>query len=690
MNAFEYIHVSLHGHFDNKLAVPFTFNPGAGKERWESSLPDPEAIIGNFMSARECYVMWQNAHGHYYAVITNDLLDARAGRVMVTLMVENGCAVNGRVIFSALSALKKTFLEDRTLSDEAVRQVLITAGLPETPLRLTAWDFDAAAAEAVPASSIRPLCYRTYLSTRELETVFSFPNQPEYTRFRYVVVITATASLRPGLNVERLTAPVKKQYTVICPKGVTTTKDIVSEGDRITLKFTKEGYNSRKETITVGTPSPYVKTDGSALIVKTPAESGMGFTRRVRVSVKNAKGGLINGYTMSVNDRSVNTMEPFIELSEQDLQPGKKIEIQVASNNFNPLKAEYLPEELPGDGCIELVLIPIEQGITLRLDFGEGRVFEQQISIEKNTPEYSQLHSGNFHGFRAHRQANPAYGEVYNVDVRSSSKPVAPEFANVSGRNDQNETRRRIVPQFERATPADKAAAEKEKEKAAMSVPEKTVREPIIPTVKPEKKRKADDDDQSEKASMMLKMICIGACIVAVILAAIFIIPPLIKPSTEQLPSTEQQAEGAVVAETDQPAAAPAQPAATPEASATVTPVVSDDVKADYAYLNENRSWKRDALKSDAVRQLYDAIVAGNIDAMANNDYFAVEGNCTNKDASKVIELVWAAKGSPNQKSNERILTKAEKSGAINMWDLFDALSRARPANPNKDPRPRR
>lgn len=689
MNPFDYIHVALHGHFDNKLAVPFTFNPGAGKERWESSLPDPEAIIGNFMSARECYVMWQNANGHYYAVITNDLLDARAGRVMVTVMIENGCAVNGRAVFSALSALKKTFLEDRTLSDEAVRQVLITAGLPETPLRLAAWNYDAEAAEAVPAGSIRPLCYRTYLSTRELETVFSFPNQPEYTRFRYVVVITATASLRPGLNVERLTAPVKKQYTVICPDGVTTTKDVVSEGDRITLKFSKEGYNSRKETITVGTPSPYVKTDGSAMIVKTPAESGMGFTRRVRVSVKNAKGGLINGYTMSVNDRSVNTMEPFIELSEQDLQPGKKIEIQVASNNFNPLKAEYLPEQLPGDGCIELVLVPIEQGITLRLDFGEGRVFEQQISIEKNTPEYSQLHSGNFHGFRAHRLANPAYGEVYNVDVRSSSKPVAPEFANVSGRNDQSENRRRIVPQFERATPADKAA---EKEKADMTVPEKVVKEHVEIPTKPEKEKKTDDS-QDEKASMMFKVVCLGICIVAIILAAIFIIPPLIKPASEK-PATEQTADSVITAEavvqpggqTDE-AAAPAPE--DPETRATA-PVVSDDVKADYAYLNENRSWKRDALKSDAARALYDAIVAGNIDAMANNDYFAVEGNCTNKDAAKVIELVWAAKGSPNQKSNERVLSKAEKSGAINMWTLFDELSRVRPADPNREPRPRR
>lgn len=687
MSAFDYIHVSLHGHFDNKLSVPFTFNPGtAGSPRWEASLPDPEAIIGNFMSARECYVLWRNEMGHYFSVITNDLLDARAGRVMVTLMVENGCALPGRAVFTTLSGLKKAFLEDRTLSDEAVRQVLISANVPEQPLRLPAWDFKPADA---PAASIRPLCYRTYLSTRELETVFSFPDQPEYSRFRYTVVITATASLRPGLNVERLTAPVKKLYSVVCPEGASASKEIVSEGDRFTLTFSKEGYNPRKETITVGTPSPYIRTEGSALIVKTPQESGMGFTRKVRVSVRNAKGGLINGYTMSVNDRSVNTMEPFIELSEQDLVPGRKIEIQVASNNFNPLKVEYLPEELPEEEALELVLVPIEQGITLRLDFGEGRVFEQQISIEKNTPEYSQLHSGNFHGFRAHRQANPAHGEVYNVDVRSSNKPVAPEFANVSTANDRGGDRKRVVPQFERATPDVKAANAENKGKSRMTLAEKPVQEPVEKPRKPAKEEKKNEEGD-EKASLMLKLICLGICIVAIVLAAIFIIPPLIKPATSQMSATEQQAEGQVAPETPaaQPAEAAPQPAAVPAAAAAVS--VSPELQADYEYFNANRAWKRDAIKSDEGRKLYDAIVAGDIEAIASNDYFAVAERCTNKDAANVVDLIWASKGTPNQHSNERALKRAEKSGSINMWSLYEDLARARPAQPNTDPRPRR
>ncbi len=126
-------------------------------------------------------------------------------------------------------------------------------------------------------------------------------------------------------------------------------------------------------------------------------------------------------------------MDPFIELSKKDLQPGTEVEITVQSNNYRTLKLKKPSAEMLVTEELELVMQPIEQGVTLRLDFGDGRVFEQQISIEKNTPEYNRLHSGNFHGFRAHRLVTQDDSEVYNVDVRITSRPVAPNFESARG-----------------------------------------------------------------------------------------------------------------------------------------------------------------------------------------------------------------------------------------------------------------
>lgn len=119
-----------------------------------------------------------------------------------------------------------------------------------------------------------------------------------------------------------------------------------------------------------------------------------------------AKGAPLNGYTITLNGRPVNTMEPCLVFLEKDLMPGEEVDLLVQSNNYRPLKLKKPTEEMLATEELELVMQPVEQGVTLRLDFGDGRVFEQQISIEKNTPEYNRLHSGNFHGFRAHRQAD--------------------------------------------------------------------------------------------------------------------------------------------------------------------------------------------------------------------------------------------------------------------------------------------
>ena len=53
------------------------------------------------------------------------------------------------------------------------------------------------------------------------------------------------------------------------------------------------------------------------------------------------------------------------------------------SNNYRTLKLKKPSAEMLVTEELELVMQPIEQGVTLRLDFGDGRVFEQQISIEK-------------------------------------------------------------------------------------------------------------------------------------------------------------------------------------------------------------------------------------------------------------------------------------------------------------------
>ncbi len=684
MPKYGYIRVSLSEIISGQPNMIYSYPTGEDIDA--EAVFDGTKAIREFLNLRECYAQWSSPRGHYFSLVTPNPASADGSCFVITLRLDNECALSGRRTAQLLGELKKALVEDRSLSDDAVEHCFVSAGVPAEPERLKSWQYVRPLTSA--SAPKQPLCYRTYASSSELDATLSFPSQVEYACYDRVLVVPATASLRPGSRLDRITAQVKREYTVIAPVGCSPSRIVVADGERLTLTFTKAGFNPRSENISVGAPSPYVRYEGPALRVKTAAESGMGFVRRVPLEVRSSKGIPVNGYTINVNGRPVNTMEPYIEITERDLSPDGTTEIQVASNNYKPLKVLKSPAELINCEKVELVLEPVEQGITLRLDFGGGRIFTQEITLEKNTPEYSQLHSGNFHGFRAHRLTVAGNAEVYNVDMKSPSRQSAPaaQLAAVSSDAHAAATShvqqpqapaRPVAPVFDRATPdmgkkrKDKArnARELRKEIAADTdnqpvVPDNTVEETVV------------GDKHSSKglwAVVIVLVLIIAGCI------AYFLLPD----SGEQHMAQEvtQEELDAVAATADSQPVAAAAPAAP-----------SADEIADVAYLNDNtKTWKSSELKTDKYKALITAISSGDIDAVVNHEYIIVDKNLNNRIARSIADMLWAAKGSPNESSNIKAMKKyVSEDGTVNVWDLYEALARVKPTEPNPAPRPRR
>lgn len=581
-----------------------------------------------------------------------------------------------------LGELKKTLVEDRSLSDDAVEHCFVSAVAPAEPERLKSWQYVRPLTSA--SAPKQPFCYRTYASSSELDTTLSFPSQVEYACFDRVLVVPATASLRPGSKLDRITAPVKREYTVIAPVGCTPSRIVVTDGERLTLTFTKAGFNPRSENISVGAPSPYVRYEGPALRVKTAAESGMGFVRRVPLEVRSSKGIPVNGYTINVNGRPINTMGKYIEITERDLSPDSTTEIQVASNNYKPLKVLKSPAELINCEKVELILEPVEQGITLRLDFGGGRIFTQEITLEKNTPEYSQLHSGNFHGFRAHRLTVAGNAEVYNVDMKSPSRPVAQTVQAVANTAETHSSTassvqqpqaptRPVAPVFDRATP-DMGKKHKEKARNARELhKEITVgTDSQSETIDNEVEETVVGDKHSNKGLwfvvIMLVLIIAGGI-------AYFLLPDS-EPSQEFGQEVTQEELNAEIAATGSQSATSAVPA---------TSAPSADEAADIAYLNDNtKTWNVAELKTDKYKALITAISSGDIDAVINHEYIIVDKHLNNRIARSIADMLWAAKGSPNENANIKAMKKyVGEDGNVKVWDLYEALARVKPTEPN-------
>ncbi|MCM1521652.1 MAG: hypothetical protein NC039_03245 [Muribaculaceae bacterium] len=665
MAEYPYIHIALRGPSEGQTRTLFTY-PAEDKDapQWDSVMVEPGAAIKRFLNATECYVLQSSDKGHYISLITAD--PAESGKwMMVSILVNNGCSLTGRQVLDTLENLKNILIDNPDRTEQAVDVALIEARVPRLPVELRSWLYTPSDEEQSVEAG-----YRTYISPKELEQIFAFPSQPEYGKFRCVLVVSATTSLRPGVKMPRITVPVRHQYSVECPEDVRVSRDLVYDGDTLEITYEKEGYDSHREKITVGEPSAYTKVEGAKLMIRTAAQTGIRFVRRVRVKVVSSKGGDLRGYTITLNGRLINTMTPYIDFTPRDLPAGEEVDIRVESNNYKPLKLKYPTEEMLSTDELVLELQPVEQTVTLRLDFGDGRVFTQEISIEKNTPEYNRLHSGNFHGFRAHRQVTTDNTEVYNVDVRLTNPPVAPNFE--TGRDQQtredSENRHRS-PMFENIS--DESADEK----------------PVVDTTLPiDPRREAaydnvnvDTDDDGEDSVPVYRRKgflwgVIGAIVIVAVVAAALLIPDSGEDEAVTTELLSEQADSIAAGA----AAAPVAPA-TPEE------------QADIDYLNDNPVWNLSRLKSPMGTALAKAMTDGDLNALAENDYFAVRGRCSNAKAIQIVEMAWTAIGSPNERGNRNRLSNTAKTGEIDLHKLIDSMAKVRPSeNPNESPRPQK
>lgn len=673
MSDFSYIQIALRGEVQGATRTIYSYpSEGAPVDpHWNAMMAEPEAVMKRFLNATECYVLQSAPTGHYMSLITRNPLHPEEGYVMISLLIDNSCSLTGRQVMNIFNNLKRTLLEEDLRTDAAVNASLQAASVPVEPVHLESWTYRPPEGET---HNIAEAAYRTYISVQDLESIFSFPAQPDYASYRCILVVSATTSLRPGARMPRLTAPIRKQFSLICPPGVTASQTLAYDGDRITLTYSKQGFNTHKETIVAGIPSVYTKYEGSTINIRTAAQTGIRFVRRIPVRVLSTKGDPLQGYTITVNGRSIPTMDPFIEFTEKDLAEGSEVEIRVVSNNYRPLKLNQSSEKLLAMDELMLELNPVEQGITLRLDFGDGRVFEQQISIERNTPEYTSLRAGNFHGFRAMRQVTGDNSEIYNVDL-STPAPAPAAVSGPTAETDPEQTP--IAPKFENIS--DEQSPEEETPRidtTPISVARRDERNLHDQSATPHAVDDDDDDDDDvnpRRSRRTLLFLCCFIAVVAIVIAGLWIFRQGDNAPAATDPQMEEIAQSDSVA-----AAAPAGP---------MTP----EEQADADYLNSSPVWDLERLKSPMGIALAKALTEGNLEGVATNDYFTVNGRCTNPRANEIVDMAWRAIGSPNQHGNSRKMRGSVKKGSVNLRELSDAMARIRPAEqPNERPRPRK
>lgn len=707
---FPYLNLSLRYLHGAKSTTVFSYPSGetAVKAPFNSA-----AIVAGFMNLEEFYVTGCHEGKRFFTFVNVDDTKQSDDRLELTITAGSDILISGRSLLNFFNNIKTMLDGDEPFNDETMENVLLRSGFEEEPLR-------GSIAYAGNSLEGKP-CYKQFVSASELGNLLSFPRQSGYASYSEVAFVPVTAVANPQNQIPQITQPLAQTFSVVCPKDVKPSAETVELTDHLALTYTRTGFEPATVTFEVGTTNRYVRILGAALIVNDAEKAGIVFTQRVAYKVVSAKGGLVKTYTILINGRTATRADGIFEVASTDFTNNGMVNIQVSSTNYFTTSVDYTSEELFTMQPLEIVLVPEQLTVVLRLDFGGGRVIEQQLMLEKASTEYRNLRAGNFHGFRAHRLMG-GEPETYNVDAQSGVRQA------VQGATTLND-------RFANHAEGEKPAEEKEVQKVQKSAAElraerqqaevvaeqkEAVEKPFVPE-KENKNDKTDrdgkghrsfayandipkkideladdpdDDDERESRSKISPMLLAVIAVVLIVAGIVWYLFTLL-PSADD---ADDQAEGVditqnvtdstqkIVVTDDIPGQEPSanEPAAQQPAGPTA------DEQADVAYLNANSVWKLSDLKSQRYRDFFTTLGEGDIQTILESDYFAVENQGTNVKAQKVADYLWEAKGTFAEKRNVNEMKKLKEKESIDVNALYESLSRMRDAKPNTEPRPKK
>lgn len=622
-----------------------------------SDIQIPHGIPSHFLNLSEGFLL----HSHADRIIfTYFNLANPVQPVAASVAYGSPELVAGRPVVNLLAALRAHMASGASVSEAEIYSLVTKAEFPDRSPR--------APQRRPPFAADGPLAWTTYMSGSDLASIFTFPCQKAYAPYGAVLVLQPTAIANPESPLPRITSELSRSLWAVCPEGVTVSRNPVESTDKIAVTYTRPGFSPAVETVDVGMTSRFARISGPALLISTAEKAGIEFKRKVSYSVTNDSGVPVASHTVLVNGRTAVRDADSFMIASADLE-GNKAEVTISATNFRPVTVQLTPDMLSSDQPLEITLLPERRGTLLRLDFGDGRIFENNVVFQKNDPEYRLLRAGRFHGFRAHRIMG-SEPETYNVEVNTTAAPVM----------DMTQRSEPVAP----AITKEPAEAPREPERRPLKSPDIRVAEECPAT--------ADDEPEENTPSRRTARIWTRRIVVlALFLVAIGGLAWYIT-RTQQNPVAVSQssftADSAAAFPDAEPALEP-QPtpgAAAPETAAAAAP--AEGMGNDLAYFNNNAVWRRADLTTDAGRAFFDTMVSGDIDAIASSDYFAVQGRATNPKAVQIVELLWAAKGTGTQNSNQRVLTARRKSAEINLSEVYELLARYRDSNPNTSPRP--
>ena len=303
------IKVDLYGQFDDdtrhectypvKLASQYSFTE---ETVWAKSIVDPRGLHGKACKpGTECYVMWANQYGNYFSYITRNPRDSRGGMAMVTFFVSRNKVCDGRDILSSLRKLSDRLIVNGDYSysgiEEDITNLRMSRSTHVIPQRAVAKD----------VSSTEPrIGFKEYTDTKELEEIFTFIEQKEYSSYDKIILVKRE-DVKENIMVPRISSELIRYYTVENAANAFSDPSYVYDTQSFKVTYKKDNCDSQ----VVECHPPFVNNkiytvDGNVITLKTAEEVNVQFTKTFYFSIRKTNDG--RGYdedkiSISVNGR---------------------------------------------------------------------------------------------------------------------------------------------------------------------------------------------------------------------------------------------------------------------------------------------------------------------------------------------------------------------------------------------------
>lgn len=424
------IKVDLYGQFDDdtrhectypvKLANQYSFTE---ETVWAKSIVDPRGLHGKVCKpGTDCYVMWANQYGNYFSYITRNPRDSRGGMAMVTFFVNRNKVCDGRDILTSLRKLSDRLIVTGDYSysgiEEDITDLRISRSTHVIPQRVVAKDV---------ASTEPRIGFKEYNDVKNLEEIFTFIEQKEYSSYDKIIVVKRE-DVKENIMVPRISSELIRYYTVENAANAFGDPSYIVDSQIFKVTYKKENCDNK----VVECHPPFANNkifsvDGNVIILKTAEEVNVQFTKTFYFSIQKTNDG--RGYdedkiSISVNGRIPDSRNrKFIQFTEAEIAASPVVLVSARGEHFKPYDVNVdLNQFVNNYSTIPIDMEPKIARVKVQFNFPDelsfGPVFMQ---FDESTEAYQDLiMKRRLCGYAAY----PDINGVYHVNIPFNPKPV--------------------------------------------------------------------------------------------------------------------------------------------------------------------------------------------------------------------------------------------------------------------------